>query len=175
MRRSKYNTVGGALCVLALALVAGCGYALVGKGSALPQDVRSVSIPLFENKTGEPELDSIVTRAVKDEFIRDGRLKVDDSGAADTLLVGSIESYSLQPVAYSSDNVATEYIVSLDIQITHRYARREKTLTKQRVAITWRYVSQSAIAAAESQRLAATEDAAKRAAETLVSVVVEAF
>jgi outer membrane lipopolysaccharide assembly protein LptE/RlpB len=155
--------------------IAGCGYALVGKGSALPPGVKTVSIPTFQNKSGEPGLDLIVTSAVRDAFTMDGRLAVDDSGHADSTLTGVIESYSLQPVAFKSNGVASEYNVILGITITHKAQKPEKILIKQKMIVDWRYVAQGTIIASEGQRLLATKEAAKKAAEALLSLVVEAF
>lgn len=152
-----------------------CGYGLVGRGTALPQGVKSVSIANFQNKSGEPELDIIVTGAVRDAFTVDGRLAVDDSGKADSTLTGVIESYSLQPVAFKSNGVASEYNVSMGISVTHKSARPEKILIKQKVSVEWRYVAQGTITASEGQRLLATKEAAKQAAEALLSLVIEAF
>lgn len=155
--------------------VSGCGYGFVGRGSALPPDVKSVAIPTFVNKSGSPELDIIVTAAVRNEFTVDGRLAVDDSARADSTLTGVIESYSLQPVAFTSNGEASEYNVSLGIAVTHKTARPEKILLKQKVSVDWRYVTQETITASESQRLLATKEAAKKVAETLLSLVIEAF
>jgi outer membrane lipopolysaccharide assembly protein LptE/RlpB len=155
--------------------ISACGYALVGRGTALPPGVKSVSIPIFQNKSGEPELDITVTSAVRDAFTMDGRLTVDDSGYADSTLIGVIESYSLQPVAFKSTGVASEYNVKLTIAITHKTSNPEKILIKQKVSMDWRYVAKGTIIASEGQRLLATKEAAKKVAETLLSLVIEAF
>ncbi len=167
-----------ALLALAVAIagsVSGCGYGFVGRGSALPPDVKSVSIQTFANKSGEPALDIIVTGAVRDEFTVDGRLAVDDSGRADSTLTGVIESYSLQPVAFKSTGEASEYNVRLAIAVTHKTTRPEKILLKQKVNVDWRYVTQGTITASEGQRLLATKEAAKKVAEAVLSLVIEAF
>ena len=164
-----------AVAVAVAGSVCGCGYGFVGRGSALPPDVRSITIHTFDNKSGEPGLDIIVTGAVRDEFTADGRLTVDDSGRADSTLTGVIESYSLQPVAFKSTGEASEYNVSLSISVIHKTTRPEKILLKQKVSVNWRYVTQGTITASEGQRLLATKEAAKKAAETLLSLVIEAF
>jgi outer membrane lipopolysaccharide assembly protein LptE/RlpB len=164
-----------AVAVAIAGSVCACGYALVGRGTALPPDVKSVSITIFQNKSGEPELDTIVTGAVRDEFTIDGRLAVDDSGNADSTLTGVIESYSLQPVAFKPNGVASEYNIRLVIAITHKAARPERVLLKQKVSVDLRYVAQGTITASEGLRLLATKEAAKKAAEALLSLVIEAF
>lgn len=152
-----------------------CGYALVGKGSSLPADVKSVSIPLFENRTGEPDLDTIVTRVVKEHFIRDGRLKVESVGAADTKLSGVVESYNIRPLAYDEANNVTEYMVNMAVSVTHSYTRTGELLKKERINTNWRYVVDPSITVTESQRLDAIESAAENVAESVVSLVIESF
>ena len=60
--------------VLVLTQPCGCvglGYRL---GSSLPPDIRSVYVPVFVNRTGEPRVETEATRAAKQEFQRDGTL-----------------------------------------------------------------------------------------------------
>lgn len=158
-----------------LLFFASCGYTLVGRGSSLPPGISSVSIPMLENKTGEPDLDTQVTEVVKDEFIKDGRLKVDDSGGADSELKGSIVRYSLRPLAYDSDRNVTEYMVELVIDIKFIDKHSGKTVLKQPITTNWRYVVDKSITEAESLRQDATKTAAKQASELIISLVIESF
>jgi len=155
--------------------VSACGYALVGRGTSLPSGVRSVSIPQFKDKTGEPNIDTIVTRAVKDEFIKDGRLKVKTGSSADSVLEGEINSYSLRPVAYDSNNNVTEYVITLGLLIIHKSKGAGKILKRQNVLTKWRYEVDPSITIAESLRVSAIEEAAVRAAESIVPLIVESF
>ncbi len=153
-----------------------CGYALVGRGTSLPSGVRSVSIPQFKDKTGEPNIDTIVTRAVKDEFIRDGRLKVKTGSSADSILEGEIKSYTLRPVAYDTNNNVTEYVITLGLLITHKsQGGYGKVLKRENVLTKWRYEVDPSITIAESLRVLAIEEAALRAAESIVPLIVESF
>ena len=155
--------------------VSACGYALVGRGTSLPAGVRSVSIPQFKDKTGEPNIDTMVTRAVKDQFIKDGRLKVKTGSEADSILEGEITSYALRPVAYDAENNVTEYVVELGLLITHKAKGSGKVLKHESVLTTWRYDVDPSITMAESLRVFAIEEAAVRASESIVSLVVESF
>ena len=162
--------------ITAIALFAGgCGYSLVGRGSALPPGIRSIHIPIFVNKTGEPDLDTIVTRAVKEGFIRDGRLKVLESSSADSALKGVIQTYGLRPLAYDADNNVTEYSVDITALITHTQRGVAKPLVRQVMQTKRRYQVDPLITEAERQRLAAIEAAAGNAAESIISIVIEAF
>lgn len=166
---------GVSAIVTVAAVLSSCAYSLVGRGSALPPGVRSVSIPMFENKTGQPDLDTYVTTAVRDEFVKDGRLKVDDSQAADSILSGQITGYGIQPVAFNSSNIATEYAIGLAMTVVHKESVTGKTLTRQTVEVNWRYVTGGDVASSESQRILAVREVAKRGAQSVVSLVIEAF
>jgi len=157
-----------------IVFLGGCGYALVGKGSALPADIRTVSIPLFENRTGEPELDTVFTRALRDEFIRDGRLKVVES-APDSTLRGAIVAYALRPLAYDGDKKVIQYAVDLAVDVAHTSEPDGRKLTRQRVQTTWQYDVDESVTESESQRAAATVEASRKAAETILSLVIESF
>jgi hypothetical protein len=52
-------------------LFSGCGYHLVGYGSALPQHIRTISIPVFKNISPEPNIHRDATDVIRQAFIRD--------------------------------------------------------------------------------------------------------
>ena len=69
--------VAGLLGCLVAGLLAGCGYALVGKSNnLLPPTVHTLSVPAFVNKTTRVELEQRVPQAVADEFVSRGRLRL---------------------------------------------------------------------------------------------------
>ncbi len=162
------------LVTLAL-LVQSCGYTLAGRGSALPDDIHTVAIPMFGNRTGEPDIDTTITNSVRNRFIQDGRLKVTGAGSSDSELTGVISSYGLRPLAYDTNNNVTEYMVTLTADVTFRSVRADRSLFKQKVVTNERYSVDSSITATESQRLAAIRYASDRLAESIVSLVIEAF
>ena len=78
------------LAALALAclLLAGCGYALVGRGSNLPADVRAVYLQPLANRTPRAQVEQILTRAIADELVTRQRFTVvADAAQADAKTV----------------------------------------------------------------------------------------
>jgi len=75
------------LGVLGLAFAAwglgACGYAFRG---TLPPHVKTVAVPIFLNRTAEPGVESIITRAVVQAFATNGRLKVVRLADADAVI-----------------------------------------------------------------------------------------
>ena len=54
----------------------GCGYALVGRGSFLPESVKRVSFPTFKNSTPRVGLEQRLSKAVASELASRGRFSV---------------------------------------------------------------------------------------------------
>ena len=60
----------------ALLTLAGCGYALVGKGSNIPDDVKSVYLQPLQNKTQRQQVEQELTQAVAMELVTSQRFAV---------------------------------------------------------------------------------------------------
>src|SRR3954463_7374043 len=89
---------------------AGCGYALAGRGSFLPTDIRVVAIPPLVNRTTFFDVEQILTEKVRNEFIGRGKYKiVTDPAGADAVLNAEITSITLQPVGLTSTQLASRY------------------------------------------------------------------
>ena len=65
---------------LALSLSAGllltCGCASYKFRSSVPEELRTMAVPVFENASGYPEIDAVVTQYVLREFQREGTFKI---------------------------------------------------------------------------------------------------
>ena len=105
---------------------AGCGYRV---GSLLPADIKTIAIPMFKNKTSEPELEIRVTNGIIQEFIIDGTLDVVEEGPANTLLIGEIIDYRREPVRFSKEEVANEYRLIITVRATFVDLRYGTTTT----------------------------------------------
>lgn len=106
--------------VLALLLLAACGYRLSGTAN-VPETARTIRIRVFRNHTRENGLDVRLHRAVEDEFRRHGHLKVVD-GDGDLELSGDIRRFSSIPVAFSATDEAVQYqgIMHLAMRLVDR-------------------------------------------------------
>lgn len=88
--------------MLAAVMFYGCaGYRL---GSSLPRDIRSIHIPMFANKSGEPLIETKATSATIAEFQKDGTLKIYEEDNADVLLEVTLTKVTLSPLAYSKND-----------------------------------------------------------------------
>ncbi len=71
---ARHGLAGLLLC--AAVVCGGCGYALTGQGSFLPDYIQTIGVPLFENTTTVFEIEQTLTQQVRSEFIGRGRYRV---------------------------------------------------------------------------------------------------
>jgi len=121
LRSPRACRAAGAL-VIALALaVAGCGYALTGRGSYLPAHIQTIGVPLFLNQTSVYEVEQRLTEKVRSELIGRGKYRVQpESNGADAVLLGTITAIRIAPSAFTEDRQATRYQVIVTVSIEFR-------------------------------------------------------
>ena len=72
---------------------ASCGYALAGRGSFLPDYIKTIGIPTFTNRTTVFNLETLLTQKVRSEFIGRGKYQiVPEATGVDALLTGEVTS-----------------------------------------------------------------------------------
>jgi outer membrane lipopolysaccharide assembly protein LptE/RlpB len=100
----------------------GCGYHVAGKGGHLPGDFTTLSIPVFANNTGKPDIEFTLSSAFVSEFVNTVSIVDKDAQA---VMQGSIKSYTLTPISFAKNDITQEYrlTVALAIRIV-----REETL-----------------------------------------------
>jgi hypothetical protein len=81
----------------------GCGYRFVPRDATLPEGVRSVCAPLFLNETPEPALETLFTRAMRQELVRAGTLG--DGAACEARLEGAVTSVSSYPTIVTEPTI----------------------------------------------------------------------
>ena len=161
-----------------LALLAACGYALVGHNNSLDPKIRTVEVPAFVNRTTRVGLEQLVTQSVADEMVARGRLKlVSSANEADAILRGSIDSFGIFPIAFNQQGRATQYQISITAKIELLDHRNEdKVLWKNdqyRFAENYQVNLESTDAFDQETR--AIAEIAERFAETLVTNLLEGF
>jgi len=105
---------------LAAALLAATGCATYRFGSTVPEELRTVAVPVFENASGYPELDAVVTQYVLREFQREGTFKIRTVDNASLKLLGKLVRSELLPLRYDRNygSRASEYRYTLVAEIT---------------------------------------------------------
>jgi lipopolysaccharide assembly LptE-like protein len=172
------------LLILATLSISGCGYALAGRGSFLPEYVKTIGVPAFANRTTVFNLETVVTQKVRSEFIGRGKYKIlPQSTDVDALLVGDILSATLTPVSFSTQQIASRYALTVAARIELRDVRENKVLWENPSLIfrqeyepqTGRIGNPQDVSAFFGQDANALERMSTDFARTIVSSILEAF
>ena len=119
MKQAK-RQMGFGLAVMLCALLTGCASYRVT--SDVPEELRTITVPVFENETGYPEVSATVTQYVLREFQREGTMKIKpwEGESASLRLLGTVKHGEMHPIrfdrAYGSR--ASEYRYTLVAEIT---------------------------------------------------------
>ena len=146
MKKNKsvpfFGLLASYLLLLASFFFAGCGYQIAGRGAHIPEGVRTIAIPVFENKTLEPIVEEEFTPVVIREFLRDSRIEVVSRSQAGLVLRGSVTSYKESPLSFDRDQNVLEYRITV---ITHLILVRPNGSSNGSGEILWeRDVTESA-------------------------------
>ncbi len=102
-----------AVLILA-ALLTGCGYHVAGKGGEFPGGVKTLSIPVFANNTGKPDIEFTISSAFVTEFVNTVRIVDKDPEA---VMRGSVKSYTLTPISFAKNDITQEYRLTVTLVI----------------------------------------------------------
>lgn len=109
--------------------VPGCGYTA---GSLLPSHIDTIYIETFKNKTNEPNIEIVITNAIKDRFAWDGALKIDNKkDNADSMLQGEIVKYEKNPVAWGKNDEVEEYRLVLTVNLVYTDLVKNKVMWQE--------------------------------------------
>jgi hypothetical protein len=108
---------------------ASCGYALAGRGSFLPDYIRTLGIPMFGNVTPNPTIEQALTQKVREEFQASGRYTVIPSeNGADGIVRGEIQSVSTSPVGLNDAQLASRYRFTVVVKVAFEDVKEQKIL-----------------------------------------------
>ena len=128
MSRWLSSRVAPVILLLAFAS-SGCGYALAGRGSFLPDYIRVVGIPQFENRSSFSQVEQILTEKVRTEFIGRGKYTViPDATGSDAVLSGEVLALSVQPVGFTEQQLASRYLLTWTMKVAFTVARTNEVL-----------------------------------------------
>ena len=181
-RRLTWYWSAVSLVVVLGVLSSGCGYALAGRGSFLPDYIETIGVPMFGNQTPYFEVDQVVTEYVRTEFIGRGNYRVvPNENGADAVLEGDIVSMSIAPASFTAEQQASRYIFSMTANIVFRDLRADEVIW-QNGSMTFQdeYEVASGGGALDpstffGQEANAMERIAEDFAATVVSSILEAF
>jgi hypothetical protein len=170
--------------ILSLALAtSGCGYALAGRGSFLPDYIKVVGIPPIENRSTFLLVEQVLTEKIRTEFIGRGKYNVvNDASGSDAVLSGEITGVSAQPVGFNENQIASRYLFVMTMRVSLTDARTSMVLWSND-ALTFRQESEMTTkgatvlegAAFIDQERSSFDRIAGDVARTVVTAILEAF
>jgi outer membrane lipopolysaccharide assembly protein LptE/RlpB len=167
------RVVGALLAVLVVAPAGGCGYSLTG---TLPPHIKTIAVPIFQNRTREPAVEGLITRAVVEAFATNGRLRVVGASEADAILDGEITGYNVHSIAFDREANVRQYRLVVTVNLRMRDQRRN-TVLFQRADV--REQADFRVAGPVSQTISREETALRQAAtdigRAIMSFAVERF
>lgn len=166
------------LALLPALLLAGCGYALVGRGSNIPESVQEVYIQAFDNETSRTQAEQFITEAIADEMVTRQRFTVVANRAgADATLSGAVIGFGVTPVSFDGQGRATEYEISITARVafTRTGGEGEVLWSNDRYLFRENYPVEVSEAEYFDREDLALEEASRRFAETMVSDLLEGF
>ena len=116
---------------ITLAAVGGaaCGYSLAGRGSFLPDYIRTIAIPLFMNRTPYLTVELQFTEKVRVEFQSRGRYSVQPTETgADGVVRGEIIGISAAPVGFTDQQLATRYRFTVVVSVKFEDVTKKSVL-----------------------------------------------
>jgi hypothetical protein len=128
VRRTLTNL--SVLCVLSGGVfTSACGYALAGRGSALPASVRTIGIPMFTNRTSVFNLETTLTTKVRAEFIGRTKYQIDPTASGvDSVLTGEVTSVSIVPSAFNAQQLASRYAITMTARVALKSTKDDMVL-----------------------------------------------
>ena len=118
-----------ALFGLVAILVGGCGYSM---RPTLPSGIKTLQVPVLENKTSEPGIEDFLTQALIQAIVNSGAAKIAKSAdTADGRLEGKIVGYALTSLSFDRTANVTAYRLTVALALTLRDLRKNEVLWKQ--------------------------------------------
>lgn len=168
----------GALILLLLAGLAGCGYRTAGHAVRLPPQVQTIGIPAFVNKTQSYRFEQVLTAAVVREFTSRTRYRITQGSGddADATLHGTVIGTAVSPLTYDAQTGrASTMLVTVNLSV--QLVGRQGTVLYQNPNYTFReqYQVSREIASFFEEDSAALDRMSRDFARTLVSNILEAY
>ena len=167
MKTSVVCRLSSVVLLLVALAVSGCtGYRWTSK---VPEELRTVAVPVFENRTSSAELGPIVTQYTLREFQREGTFAIRRSGDSALEVQGSIVKASRDPAAFNRGygSRASEYRYTVTAEVSLINKNTGKVLLNNR-----RYVAETTFLT-RGDLLTTQRDAAARIAQEFARQIVD--
>lgn len=166
-----------ATALLALA-AAGCGYHIAGRADTVPDEIRAIAVPAFQNGTTEYKIEQYMRQAVVRELLSRTRYQVvNREENADATLQGSVIGFLAFPQNFDVKTGRATTVTTITRVQVNLIDRRtgEPIYQNPNLEFRDRYEVSADPQAYFEERQAALERSSEAMARTLVSAVLEGF
>jgi hypothetical protein len=141
----------------------------------LPQHLKTVAIPVFENGTPEVQLEQEITDAVIQRFVRDNHLKIVDEKSANAVIRGKVTQYRNAVFGFSSSAQANEYRVTIGVDVTFKDLVKNRELWSDQLVKSANYYVQDVPGQSAKTELDGRKEAIEKIADEVLSRSVEGW
>jgi hypothetical protein len=159
-----------------LLVLAGVGCTDVVLRPGLPDYMTKMAIPVFQNRTPQPEVENELTRQLQRDFLVDGRLELTDPAQADALLQGTITQYVLEPLLLDVYNIPQQYKMRIIITMSLKDTKAGQNLwTEDGFQESTTYYVNNNLGITPEDESAARRRLLQQLSRRIISRVIEGF
>lgn len=167
------------LSVAGILAVGGCGYHTVGSASHIPAGVHTIAVPMFENRTQLPHLETWMTQdTIRELTARTKVAVVPKTGDADAVLKGVILTETVLPLTYTSNSTNTttsSYVITVTAKVTLTDAHGHVLFENDNYSFRQVYESTEQLSSFIEEDSPALKRLARDFAKAVVSDMLESF
>jgi len=162
-----------AVAAAGLLLSLGCGY--TASPALLPQHLKTVAVPVFENGTPEARIEQEVTDAVIQRFVRDNKLKIVDERSANAVVRGRVTQYRNAVFGFSSSAQANEYRITIGVSVTFKDLVKNRELWSDQLVKSANYYVQDVPGQTAKTDVDGRKEAIEKIADEILARSVEGW
>ncbi len=152
-----------------------CGYHIAGRGGHIPSGIKTIAIPVFENKTMEPIVEEELTPAVIKGFIKDRRIEVTDKSQADFMLHGSVTFYKEFPLSFDQNQNVLEYRITVTTHLRLLQQSTNHILWERDLTTNAEYRVSSDVMSTRTSKFLAIKEIAQNLSEEVTDRVLRGW
>ena len=154
-------------------MCSGCGY--TASPALLPQHLKTLAIPVFENGTPEAQLEQQITTAVVAAFVKDNHLRIVDEKSANAVIRGKVTQYRNAVFGFTNASTATQYRVTVGVQVTFKDLVKNRELWSDEIVKSVIYYVQQVPDHPAQTELDGRQEAVAKLADEILSRSVEGW
>jgi hypothetical protein len=134
----RWNGFPGLAALILLAAAGGAGCGVYGfSSSLLPAHIRTVAVPLPENRTNRSDLAAALADSLTEAFLADQTLKLAGERDADSVVEGVILEYRREPFTYDAQENVQTYRLEIVMEARFVDVRKNKVIWERKRLAQW--------------------------------------